>query len=140
MKKIYLSLLLLLVSLPIIAQQYQVTGKVMSNTNETIPFVSVFIKNTSKGVSANAEGLYTITVEKGETTLIFKAIGYKIAEKTINVSGNITLNQILEEESYTLNSVVIKKSAEDPAFEIIRQAIKKRKYHLNEVKAYSSQV
>ena len=81
-----------------------------------------------------------MNVEKGTVTLIYKAIGYKSTERVIHVDGNIVANQTLATEAYTLNSVVIRPNAEDPAFEIIRQAIKNRKKHLNEVTAFSTEV
>lgn len=140
MNKIYLSLIFCLTIISSTFAQYQISGKIKASDGEVIPFASIYIKNTTKGVSANADGVYTLAVEKGTITLIFKAIGYKSAEKTINITGNTTINEVLTIESYTLNSVVIKANAEDPAYEIIRQAIKNRKKHLNEVDAFSTDV
>ena len=140
MNKIYLSLIFCFTIVSSTFAQYQISGKITATDGEVIPFASIYIKNTTTGVSANVDGIYKLPVEKGAVTLMFKAIGYKSAEKTINVTGNTTLNEILEIESYTLNSVVIRANAEDPAFEIIRQAIKNRKKHLNEVEAFSTDV
>lgn len=141
MKNIYLFLAAtLFFTNTLLAQQFQITGKITDNNGQIVPFVSVFEKNTSKGVSANANGLYTINLAKGNTTLVFKAIGYKTAEVNLTVTGNATVSQQLTAESYTLNDVIIRPNAEDPAFEIIRQAIKKRKKHLNEVESFKSDV
>jgi hypothetical protein len=140
MKKIFLSLFILLtIVIPSFAQ-FQITGKINDNTGEIVPFASVFIKNTTKGVSANVDGYYKLTLEKGDYTLIYRAIGFKTAEKTITVNDNMTVNQTLAAESYTLNNITIRPNAEDPAFEIIRKAIKSRKKHLNEVKSYKTDV
>lgn len=141
MKKIFLSLFFVITALNFLfAQQYQVSGKITDNKGEIIPFASVYIKNTTHGVSANVDGLYKLALDKGNYTLVYKAIGYKATEKTIAVSDNLTLNTTLAEESYTLNNVVIRANAEDPAYAIIRQAIANRKKHLNEVDEYSSDV
>lgn len=141
MKKVSLSLFLILTSLTsLFAQQYQLSGKITDSKGEIIPFASVYIKNTTQGVSANVDGLYKLTLDKGTFTLIYKAIGYKVVEKTLAVSSDMVVNQTLAEESYTLNNVVIRPNAEDPAYEIIRQAIKNRKKHLNEVEAYHADV
>ena len=141
MKKIYASLILMLAIFQFaLAQQYQISGKITDNTGEIVPFASVYIKNTSKGVSANADGSYKLTADKGLIILIYKAIGYKTKEREINVNENLIADQQLTVESYTLNNVTIRPNAEDPAFEIIRQAIKNRKQHLNEVEAFSSHV
>ena len=127
MNKIYLSLIFCFSIISSTFAQYQISGKITASDGEVVPFASIYIKNTTKGVSANVDGIYKLTVNKGTVTLIFKAIGYKSAEKTINVTANTTANEVLTTESYTLNSVVIKANAEDPAYEIIRQAIKNRK-------------
>src|SRR5690606_4783505 len=52
----------------------------------------------------------------------------------------VILNVTLSPEAYNLNEVTIRASGKDPAYEMVRSAIRKRKYHLNEVKAYSCQV
>ncbi len=140
MNKIYLSLIFCLSIVSSTFAQYQISGKVTAIDGEVIPFASIYIKNTSKGVSANVDGIYKLTVDKGSVTLMFKAIGYKSAEKTIFISENTSFNEILEIESYTLNSVVVKSNAEDPAYAIIRQAIKSRKKHLNEIESFSTDV
>ncbi len=141
MKKIILSLFFVITSLNLLfAQQYQVSGKITDNKGEIIPFASVYLKNTTHGVSANVDGLYKLVLDKGSYTLVYKAIGYKTTEKAVSVNDNLTLNQTLSEESYTLNNVVIRPNAEDPAYAIIRQAIANREKHLTEVDEYSTDV
>ncbi|WP_113654242.1 DUF5686 and carboxypeptidase regulatory-like domain-containing protein [Pedobacter namyangjuensis] len=141
MRKIYL---LLMLSLAIfnssVAQQFQVSGKITETSKEPVAFASVYVKNTNKGTSANAEGLYTLNLDKGTYTLMYKAIGFKTIERQVTVNSNLIADQVLPSESYTLNNVVITSNAEDPAYNIIRQAIAKRKIHLNEVKEYSTNV
>ena len=140
MKKVYLSLIFCFALISSTFAQYQISGKITDTNGEVVPFASIYIKNTTKGVSANVDGIYKLTVDKSQITLVFKAIGYQTAEQTIQITNNTTVNKILAVESYTLNSVVIKSNAEDPAYEIIRQAIKNRKKHLTEVEAFSTDV
>ncbi|NQX32517.1 DUF5686 and carboxypeptidase regulatory-like domain-containing protein [Pedobacter boryungensis] len=141
MNKIHLLLILMLAFFNVsLAQQYQISGKITENSGEVIPFASVYVKNTAKGVSANADGVYKITLDKGNYTLVYKAIGFKTTERVISVNADLMVNEKLASESYTLKNVTIRPNAEDPAYEIIRQAIKNRKVHLNEVDEYSSNV
>ncbi|MEJ5994612.1 DUF5686 and carboxypeptidase regulatory-like domain-containing protein [Pedobacter sp. Du54] len=140
MKKLALSILLCLaISIAAVAQ-FQISGKITETNGEPIPFASIYIKNSNKGISANADGVYKFTAEKGTITLIFKAIGFKTVERNIMVSTNIIANQILTVESYSLNSVTIRSDAEDPAYAIIRKAVRERKNHLNEVNAFTTDV
>ena len=140
MKKTYFLLLLCLATFSTAMAQHQISGKITDSNGDVVPFASVYLKNSTKGASANVDGQYQLTVDKGNVTLIYKAIGYKTAERSINVTGDVVANQTLANESYTLKDIVVRPNAEDPAFEIIRQAIKNRKKHLNEVESFSSDV
>ena len=140
MKKFSLLLILYLAITVSALAQYQISGKITETNGDPVPFASIYIKNTAKGVSANADGFYKFTAERGDIILIFKAIGFKTAERTIQVNSNIVANQTLATESYILNAVTIRSDAEDPAYEIIRKAVKNRKKHLSEVNAYSADV
>ena len=65
---------------------------------------------------------------------------YKSIEKKIEVSkDDVVLNFQLEEQQYTLETVIVKKG-EDPAYEIIRNAIKKRGYYETEIKKFETTV
>ncbi|MGL6267058.1 MAG: DUF5686 family protein, partial [Chitinophagaceae bacterium] len=61
--------------------------------------------------------------------------------RTISVGTEPALiNFVLREEQLTLQEIVIKPGGEDPAFEIIRAAIRKRPFHKKQVTAYSCDV
>lgn len=134
--------LLLLCSLTQLAfaQQFTVTGMVKDTNGQPVPFASVYLKNTTTGTSANVDGKYSVKLKSGQQTLSFRAVGYKQQDHIINLSDDIALNVTLSAESYTLENVNIRANAEDPAYAIIRKAIKERKSHLNEVKSFSCDV
>ena len=134
--------LLLLCSLTHIAfaQQFTVTGMVKDTNGQPVPFASVYLKNTTTGTSANVDGKYSVKLKSGQQTLSFRAVGYKQQDHIINLSDDIALNVTLSAESYTLENVNIRANAEDPAYAIMRKAIKERKTHLNEVKNFSCDV
>ncbi|WP_316827156.1 DUF5686 and carboxypeptidase regulatory-like domain-containing protein [Pedobacter miscanthi] len=124
----------------VFAQHFTVTGTVKDTNGQPVPFASVYLKNTTTGTSANVDGKYSVKLKTGEHTLSFRAVGYKQQEHIVNVSADLSLNVTLSPESYTLENVNIRANAEDPAYAIIRKAIKQRKAHLNEVKAFSCDV
>ncbi|WP_214229372.1 DUF5686 and carboxypeptidase regulatory-like domain-containing protein [Pedobacter sp. B4-66] len=140
MKNIFLTLFLLICTLNLSAQQFKLGGSIKDSDGQSVPFVSVYIKNTTTGTSANVDGIYSLSIQKGTFTIVFKAIGYKALEKDITIDDNLTENITIIPETYTLAGVTINGNAEDPAYEIIRQTIKKRKEHLTEVKAYKADV
>ena len=124
----------------VFAQQFTIAGTIKDISGQPVPFASVYIKSTTKGTSANVDGKYEIKLNKGEYTLTFRAVGYKQQEHILRVAESSTLNVSLTSESYTLENVTIRGNAEDPAYEIIRKAIKQRKVHLEEVNAFTCDV
>jgi hypothetical protein len=140
MKNTILTLTLLICALYCQAQQIKLSGTIKDNEGQIVPFASVYIKNTTTGTSANVDGIYAFALDKGTFTIIYKAIGYKLLEKTITLSENTVENAVLTSETYTLQGVTIKGNGEDPANEIMRQAIKSRNKHLTEVQSYTTDV
>lgn len=120
--------------------QHTVSGTIKDTNGQPVPFASVYLKNTTTGTSANIDGKYSIKLNDGSHTLSFRAVGYKQQENIINLTQDLNLDVRLSPESYTLDNVTIKANAEDPAYEIIRQAIKMRKTHLNEVTEFNCDV
>ncbi len=118
------------------AQSVLLSGKITDPNNEALPFTNIYIKGTSIGTSANEEGNYTLKLEPGKYTIVFQYVGYARKEVAVNISENKTLNISLDNEGVKLKEVVINAN-ENPADIIMRKAIKKRKYHLNQVKDYS---
>lgn len=119
------------------AQKYNISGTVKDTEGIPIPFASVFIKNTTKGTSANIDGVYSFKTDSAAITLLYQAIGYKAAERRLNLTGSQTANIVLNTETYTLKGVTITSDGKDPAEGIIRKAIKRRKAHLNEIREFS---
>ncbi|WP_442588627.1 DUF5686 and carboxypeptidase regulatory-like domain-containing protein [Pedobacter sp. AW31-3R] len=141
MKLHYLILsLFLLISGSTLGQTFSINGTIKDKQGLPLPFVSIYLKNTAKGTSANTEGQYTLRVDSGKLTLVFKAIGYKTLERSLTVRQHRTENITLEEEAYTLNGVTIAANGKDPAESIMKKAIRKRKTYLRENDAYTVKV
>ena len=120
--------------------QITISGKITDDQNKPVPFASVFIKNTTRGTSANSEGEYTLQLKAGTYDIQYKAVGYKQESKHMAVTESQAVNVVLQTETYQLSGVTVNAGAEDPAYAIIRKAIKRRKAHLNAVDAYTCEV
>lgn len=139
-RKHVLFFLLLALTLP--AGATTVRGTITDKKNDPLPFVNVYVQGTTRGTTSNVNGEYSIEVQQGiYCPLVFKMIGYKqeviILETT---DAEMTLNVSLSPEMITYAGVDIRADAEDPAYAVIRQAIKKRKFYLEQVEAYSCDV
>lgn len=79
-----------------------VTGTVTDEENQPIAGASVHVKNSTQGTTTDANGHYTINVEKG-TVLVFSFIGYLNQEVT---AGDSPINVKLKIQYNKLNEVV----------------------------------
>ena len=123
------------------AMASKVSGKVTDATGKALPFVTLYAKNTSIGTTTNAEGLYSLELKEGSYDIIFQYVGYKReTRKVIIGKQEVLLNIKMKLEAISLAAVEVKANAEDPAYQIIRNTIKQRKKHLNEVTDFNCDV
>ncbi|HEY0244470.1 MAG TPA: DUF5686 and carboxypeptidase regulatory-like domain-containing protein [Mucilaginibacter sp.] len=120
--------------------QLTITGKIKDEQANPVPFATIYVKNTTTGTSANSEGEYTLQLKPGQYEVLYKAVGYKQESRKLEIKTNQVINVNLTTENYQLKDVTIRATGEDPAYGIIRKAIKKRKTYLSEVKAYTCDV
>ncbi|GAA4295224.1 TonB-dependent receptor [Aestuariibaculum suncheonense] len=87
-----------------VLQQRTVTGKVTDQSGIPLPGVSIVVKGTTRGVSTDFDGKYSINITDGEI-LVFSFIGF--IEQEFAVNGNSTVNITLNEDVSELNEVVV---------------------------------
>ncbi len=119
----------------------QISGKITDAQGEPLSFASIYVKGTSNGTTSNIEGDFTLELKKGTYEVIFQYVGYKQKTETLVVDNEpIRLDVVLEEEAFEISGVVVTADAEDPAYAVIRKAIKKRKYYREQVEEYQCNV
>ncbi|TCK85412.1 SusC/RagA family TonB-linked outer membrane protein [Albibacterium bauzanense] len=87
------------------SQQNSITGIVRNGADqETLPGVSVNVKNSNRATSTNDEGRFTIEASP-EEVLVFSYIGFLLKEEKV---GNRTLiNVVMQEDKKALDEVVV---------------------------------
>jgi len=138
--KLTLPLFLILFLSSSVFAQVNITGKIKDEHANSIPFATIYVKNTTIGTSANSEGEYTLQLKPGQYEVLYKAVGYRQESRRIDIKTSQVIDVSLKPESYLLKDVTITAGGEDPAYAIMRKAIKKRKTYLDEVKAYTCEV
>jgi hypothetical protein len=132
-----LSLLLLCIA----AMAGRVTGLVRDEKGQILPYASVMVKGTARGTTANNEGRYFLNLDSGQHTIVCQYVGYSREEKTVvSLSQAMEVDFVLKLQQYSMEAVVVKPGGPDPAYAIIREAIKKRTYYLNQLDAFQSDV
>ena len=120
------------------AQAGRVSGIVTDQQGNPLQYASVFIKGTTKGTTANNQGKYFLDLEAGNYTITCQYVGYSRQEKAITVTNeNSTLNFQLSLQQTIMKEVVVHAGGEDPAYEIIRNAIKKKKDYVEPLDSFT---
>ena len=105
MKKIFTLLTLMCFSLFALAQEREITGKVIdAGSGEPLPGVSIVIQGTTLGVTTDLDGNYTVNVSDDQV-LIFSSVGY--LDETITVSGQTTLDVSLAIDMLSLDEIIV---------------------------------
>ena len=116
-------------------------GTVFSDKGDLLPYASVTIKGTSIGASANNKAKFSFAVAPGNYTVVCQHIGYKKQEKIISIKkDDEEITFILATQELDMKEVVVKSGDEDPAYAIIRQAIKKRPFYNEQVKGFECEL
>lgn len=137
-----LPLIFILYIVPFIANAGIVKGKITNNEGEPLAFATIYISEIKTGTTANGEGDYFVKLTPGNYTLVFQYMGYQSVTHEVQVSENqeVNLDVKMITQDIVLPSVTINAKNEDPAYAIIRNAIAKSKFHLNQIDSSTSKV
>jgi len=123
---------------PIVAFS-QIKGLITDDKGVTLPSVTIFIENSYNNTTSNESGLYELNVDKpGKHILVFQYLGFKSQKipVTIDVFPYV-LNVKLSEEKYQLNEVLVT-NKENPAKQIIKNAIAHKKNNSEKTARYKA--
>lgn len=97
--------LLLTACIQICFAQGPTSGRVLDDTGQPLPGVSVTVKRTSTGVTTSNDGRFTINVPNSTDTLVFSFVGFAVQE--LGVAGRNSLNITLVSDQKVLSDVVV---------------------------------
>ena len=86
------------------AQNITVQGTVTDPNGEPVPSAAVVVEGTTKGVTTNLDGAYSINVPKN-ATLVFSSVGY--VEQKLAVNGRTTINVVLAEDAQFIDETIV---------------------------------
>ena len=113
---------------PLINFCNHISGVISDSNGEPLPFASIYIKNSTYGVSSNAFGEYFIELEDGQYTIVYSYIGFQNFEKTIKLkdhSQKIDIQLLAEDQNLIEYEVV--SNTRNKALEIINEVKKNKK-------------
>lgn len=134
-------LFLILYIFPALAIGQGISGTVIDQDGEPLPFTTIYIKETGSGSVTNQSGKYEIRLAPGAYTLIFQYLGYKSEQISVTIGNEMTTRDIvLHQQAFALQAAEVEGGKEDPAYKIMRKAIAKSSYHRQQVNSYTSEV
>ncbi len=133
----YFLTLFLSLLVPILCFSNHISGVISDKYGEPLPFASIYIKNTTYGVSSNAFGEYFIELKPGDYSIVYSYIGFKSEEKIIALKGiPQKINVILYENDQNLIEYEVVSNTKNKALEIIDKVKKVKNHYVR--KSYSS--
>ncbi len=119
----------------------QVSGVVTDTDGNNLPFVNVYVENSTAGTTTNGEGFYELELDQSwsdkTVTLTFQFLGYTTVNKEITLKEKQVLDITLVPETTSLDEVVVTAGV-NPADAIVKAAIAKRKENLNAISSYTA--
>lgn len=89
-------------------EKYTISGKITDSiSGEGLPGATIYMIGTSNGTVANSAGFYSLSLPKGNCSIMFRFISYENVEKNIDLNRNIILNIKLSPNQTKLDEVVI---------------------------------
>ena len=111
---------------PAAAQRIIISGQVVEATNgEPVPFASIFIPNTSAGVTADADGKFKLAVSGTPDSIAASAMGFTTQRRKLSDADVQTVLFRMKTGGVALAEVIVSsRQPENPAFRILREVQK----------------
>jgi TonB-linked SusC/RagA family outer membrane protein len=85
---------------------YQLKGKVTDATGSTVPGATVVLKGSSSvGTTTDADGLFTLSLPEGSSTLVISSIGFLTQE--VSIANKTQIDITLKSDVKALTEVVV---------------------------------
>lgn len=138
--RIFGGVVFLFYSSPLMAQS--ISGRVVDENNNPIPFANIFIQEESTGVATNANGEYFLTIDGGFYNFVISSMGFESKKVTIQITDKkpMKMDFQLKSSSIQLNEIEVKVRRRDPAYEIIQKVIDNKEKSRSSITSSRTQI
>jgi hypothetical protein len=114
-------------SAEILAQEkFSISGQIKAaESGEAQIGASIYVKEIANGTASNVYGFYSLTLPKGQYTLVASYIGFETITKTLELSANTKLDFELLETSKALSEVTVKAEKVEDNVKSIEMSVNK---------------
>lgn len=116
-----------------------ISGKITDSEGNPLPYANVLIKGSGAGTTTNGNGDFKILLKESKGVLIFKYIGFQTKEVAFDLRGKDSESIVVKllDQGLSLKEFQVNADKEDPAYGIIRKAIKAREKNGKSLDAFS---
>ena len=111
--------------------QSKVSGQIKDEFGDPIAYANVFFKDSNDGTITNENGRFYLETYETHSFVVFSFVGYKTLEIELTEKNNFKMDVVLEEESASLEEVVIfsgkQSKKNNPAIDILRKIWENRR-------------
>jgi hypothetical protein len=111
-------------------QETRISGKVTdAGTGEPVPFVNIYFKNTTIGVTSDLNGLFSLTTTQPGDSVYASAIGYETLKRPVKKGISQVINLEMDESMTVLTEVQVR--PEERWIELLMRRVIKSKEQNN---------
>ncbi|MFM2362378.1 MAG: hypothetical protein RLZZ316_1280 [Bacteroidota bacterium] len=103
--KLLITLLFCCVSVIVFAQERTISGKITDQSGKPVEGASVKVKNTTRGTTTNADGVFTLSIPQGEPVISVSHVGFRNYE--VKAGSGTSFNVQLASSDKTLDDVIV---------------------------------
>lgn len=115
-----------------------IKGTVKDSNGESIPYASVYVKNSTFGVATDTRGQYFLELKPGIYTIVYSFVGCETFEKEVVINHNsaLLINVVLKPSVNMVKEVVIQSDYKDWTSEVMKNVRNNRKFYLDKIESY----
>lgn len=136
MKKIIIFVAFSIISM--LASAYTLSGRIKTDADAALPFVSVYFKDAHVGATTDLDGKYTIAdIPAGRHTLVVSYVGYETQTLEMNIDKDDVKDFVMREQAIVLDNVFITPTGESIERFILSQVVKHTKKLTKRMESFS---
>ena len=109
-----------------------------AESGESLPAVTLQILETGEGTITNGVGVFELNILQLPVTILVRHIGYEEFQVQLDMQSPATLVIQLQPATYELDEVLV--TDEDPAYNIMRKVIERKRQDRSQLSAYLAEV
>ncbi|MFM7586905.1 MAG: DUF5686 family protein, partial [Bacteroidota bacterium] len=118
----------------------RLSGQITDATGKPLAFASLQITPGAVGTMSNEQGRFEVDLDTGSYRVQIHYLGYEPKIVTINIGREgLKTKFVLAPQVFNLQEVKVKAGAEDPAYALMRRAVRNAPLHIQALQSYTAQ-